>query len=69
MLRTLNNVTGRVIKTFHLDNPQPVKNPFYMLFPVSGTLEIKEFKGNGYQPVQFIHMTVKDYDELNQLLH
>jgi len=46
-----------------------VKNPFYMLFPVSGTLEIKEFKDNGYQPVQFVHMTVKSYDELNQLLH
>ncbi|MCL6639055.1 MAG: hypothetical protein K6T80_05150 [Firmicutes bacterium] len=69
MLRTLNNASGRVIKTFRLDKPQPVKNPFFMIYPVTGTLEVKEFRNNGYRPVHTERLTVNSFDELNQLLH
>ncbi len=64
MVTVITHTGHEAIKTFTLDKPQPVKNPFFMLFPVEGTLENRGFKGNSRRK----HVSVKSYKELLHLL-
>ena len=45
MVKEIKHSARETVRIFTLDKPQPVKNPLYLLFPVSGTIEVKGTNG------------------------
>gem|GEM_PF-5394257 len=67
VVKTLKSIDGNVVRTFTLDNPQPVKHPIFMDYPVEGVLRVsgRDIKGSP----QVKRVTVENYKDLNKLLY
>lgn len=66
MIKMLNRIGRETVRIFTLEKAQPVKDPIFLLFPVKGTLEVKNL--NGAPTVKKI-MTVGSYKELMGVMH
>ncbi|MCL5935590.1 MAG: hypothetical protein M1543_03755 [Firmicutes bacterium] len=66
MIRSIKHTQRKITKTFTLNDPQPVKSPFFLIFPVRGKLEIKNLKENTFVRK---YITIYDFMELRNHLY
>lgn len=66
MVKEIKHSARETVRIFTLDKPQPVKNPLYLLFPVSGTIEVKGPNGRIKAKER---ITIKDRMDLIRLIY